>query len=111
MHLKSIIDLLFKKLFDKLVSSRYPQPPSFMLCSRWFLFILDRVMSSTCPKCSNDQWKSARLVIAEGTTNSTSSLTGSITERGSMSINPKDWYLADRWFSYDSPIEADMGTV
>lgn len=67
-------------------------------------------MSSTCPKCSSDQWKSARLVIAEGTTNSTSSITGSITERGSMSINPKDWYLADRWFSYDSPIEADMST-
>jgi len=68
-------------------------------------------MANKCPKCSSDQWKSARLVIAEGTTNSTSNLKGNITEKGSLSANPRDWYLADRWFSYDNPIEAEINTT
>lgn len=68
-------------------------------------------MPTSCPKCKSDMWKSARLVIMEGSTSSQSNITGTITERGSLSGDPKDWYLADRWFSYESPVEAEMTTT
>ena len=67
-----------------------------------------------CPKCKSADWKSAELVVLEGISSSSSetngTLDGSITEKGSFSLNPRDWLLADRWFNYSHPIELNLNS-
>lgn len=63
----------------------------------------------TCPSCKYDGWKSAKLVVMEGTTNTTGSFEGVITDPGAFSGGLRNFLLSDRWFSWDQPIEANIG--
>lgn len=62
-----------------------------------------------CPSCKGDDWKSAKMVVMEGTTNTDGSLSGNITDPGAFSGGLRNFFLSDRWFSFDRPIEADIG--
>ena len=68
-------------------------------------------MSSNCPKCQGDEWKSARLLILEGTTKSEGALEGELVSKGSLSIDPRNFFLADRWFSFENPISAEISST
>lgn len=63
----------------------------------------------TCPSCKGDGWKSAKLVVMEGTINTKGSLEGVITDPGAFSGGVRNFLLSDRWFSWDNPIEASIG--
>jgi hypothetical protein len=65
--------------------------------------------SDVCPSCKSDNWKSARMVIMEGTTSTTGTLDGTITDPGKLSGGLRNFLLSDRWFSWDYPIEAEIG--
>lgn len=62
----------------------------------------------TCSSYQIDDWKSTELVILEGVTKSFGSLLREILEKGSISMNPIDWVLVDRWFNYKLPLIADI---
>jgi hypothetical protein len=69
-------------------------------------------MNNCCPKCDSDQWKSAKLVILEGTNRTEGKIEGEIIKKGSLnSVDPRDWFLADQWFSYEDPFHADIKTT
>ena len=65
-------------------------------------------MTTNCPKCLSEDWKSARLIVLEGTTISRGELRGEI--KGSRVSNGKnqDYFLADRWFTYDQEFDAEL---
>lgn len=65
--------------------------------------------SDTCPSCKSHRWNSAILVVMEGATNAkrTFTATTSTAEQLCGSINGS--LLSDRWFSWNCPIEADIG--
>ena len=65
--------------------------------------------SNVCPSCKSDSWKRARMVVMEGTTNTTGILDGTITDPGKLSGGMRNFLLSDRWFSWDYPIEAEIG--
>lgn len=65
--------------------------------------------SDVCPSCKSDRWKSARMVVMEGTTNTTGTIDGTITDPGAFSGGISNFLLSDRWFSWDYPIEAEIG--
>jgi hypothetical protein len=56
----------------------------------------------------SEDWKSARLIVLEGTTISRGALRGEI--KGSRVSNSKnqDYFLADRWFTYDQELDAEL---
>ena len=62
----------------------------------------------SCGNCDSNDWKSAELVILEGSSTSAGGIDGKMTSPGSVSLNPRDWLLADRWFSYEYPINLDL---
>lgn len=62
---------------------------------------------ASCPSCHSDQWKSARLVVLEGTSHSQGNLTGSMTDPGKLSGRLSDLFLSDRWFSFKHPISLE----
>ncbi|MCI5041373.1 MAG: hypothetical protein MRY81_17025 [Donghicola eburneus] len=64
--------------------------------------------ATACPSCDFDGWKSAKMVVLEGTTQTTGTASGSITDPGRFSGKLSDFFLSDRWFSWDHPIEMDM---
>lgn len=68
-------------------------------------------MSIKCPKCFSDDWKSARLVVLEGTTISRGTLSGQV--KGSRVSNSKsqDYLLADRWFTYNQELDAELNST
>lgn len=66
--------------------------------------------TDTCPKCLSTQWKSAKLVILEGTSSTEGTLSGEIVEKGRLTGSPRDLFLADRWFSYESPLDASYSS-
>lgn len=65
-------------------------------------------MSSNCPKCDSSDWKSAKLVILEGSTNSKATLNGQVTNNRVRKEGFKDNLLSDKWFTYDTPIMANL---
>ena len=65
--------------------------------------------SDVCPSCQSNSWKSAKMVVMEGTTNTTGTLDGKITDPGKLSGGVRNFLLSDRWFSWDYPIEAEIG--
>lgn len=62
-----------------------------------------------CPSCNSDGWKSAKMVVMEGTTNTKGNLEGVITDPGAFSGGVRNFLLSDRWFSWDYPIGAAIG--
>ena len=68
-------------------------------------------MSETCPKCHAQDWKSAKLVVLEGTTKTKGSLEGELVEKGALRGSVRDFLLSDRWFSYESPITAEFASI
>ena len=65
--------------------------------------------SDVCPSCKSDSWKSAKMVVMEGTTNTTGTLDGDMKDPGRLSGGIKSFLLSDRWFTWDYPIEAGIG--
>ena len=65
--------------------------------------------SDVCPSCNSDSWKSAKMVVMEGTTWTTGTIDGTVTDPGRLSGSFKAFLLSDRWFSWDYPIEAKIG--
>jgi hypothetical protein len=57
--------------------------------------------SAKCPTCNSDRWNSAITVVMEGST----SAKGAAKQAGNL----HESLLSDRWFSWDYPIEADIG--
>lgn len=69
------------------------------------------ITRASCPSCHSDQWKSARLVVLEGTSHSQGNLTGSMTDPGKLSGRLSDLFLSDRWFSFKHPISLEAEGV
>jgi hypothetical protein len=67
--------------------------------------------STNCPSCHSDQWKSARLVVLEGTSHSKGNLTGAMADPGKLSGRLSDIFLSDRWFSFEHPIALESEGV
>jgi hypothetical protein len=65
----------------------------------------------TCPTCKSENWKSARLVVLEGTSHSRGSVSGALTDPGFFSGRVSDIFLSDRWFSFDHPIALETEGV
>jgi hypothetical protein len=73
-------------------------------------------MTSKCPNCESDQWKSAKLLILEGTSKSQGSIEGSIDgELVQKGYNDKflggSALLSDNWFSSNSSITAEFDST
>lgn len=66
------------------------------------------VVNEACPKCKSDQWKSAKLVVLEGTTVTDGRLAGNLTDPGRLSGGVREFLLSDRWFSWDHKIDAGV---
>ena len=62
-----------------------------------------------CPSCKSDSWKSAKMVVLEGTTNIKGTLDGAATDPGKLFGGIRNFLLSDRWFSWDYPLEAEIG--
>ena len=65
--------------------------------------------SDVCPSCKSDSWKSAKMVVMEGTTNIKGTLDGTVTDPGKLSGGVRNFLLSDRWFSWDYPLESQIG--
>ena len=57
--------------------------------------------SDVCPSCKSHEWKSARMIVMEGTTNTKGTVKGAVTDLGRLSGGFKEFLLSDRWFSWD----------
>ncbi|MFP7675721.1 hypothetical protein ACG74X_20505 [Marivita sp. S0852] len=69
-------------------------------------------MADECPKCGGQGWKSAKLVVLEGTTKTEGTLQGEIVEKGTFhGGGVRDFLLSDRWFSYESPLSAEFSST
>ena len=68
-----------------------------------------RLGSATCPTCKSDRWNSAITVAMEGTTNAKGTVIKTANAAAKQAGNPHESLLSDRWFSWDYPIEADIG--
>ena len=62
-----------------------------------------------CPSCKSDKWKSAKMVVMEGTTNTTGTIDGTVTDPGAFSGGVRNFLLSDKWFSWDYSLEAEIG--
>ena len=58
-----------------------------------------------CPACGSDDWKSAKLVILENTTNIEGGGRGNVRDPGMFSGSGREFFLSERWFSWDNPID------
>ena len=65
--------------------------------------------SDTCPSCKSDRWNSAMTVVMEGATNTKNTFTATANTAATQSDGVRASLLMDKWFSWDYPIEADMG--
>lgn len=69
-------------------------------------------MADGCPKCGGQDWKSAKLVVLEGTTKTEGALEGELVEKGAFhGGGVRDFLLSDRWFSYESPLSAQFSST
>lgn len=64
-----------------------------------------------CPSCKSDDWKSAKMIVLEGTTNTQGSISGSITDPGVFSGGIRELLLSDKWFSWDQKVDLDVGLI
>lgn len=62
---------------------------------------------SKCPTCNSDTWKSAKMIVMEGTTKIEGKITGENTDPGAFSGGTRNLLLSDRWFSWDQKIELE----
>jgi hypothetical protein len=62
-----------------------------------------------CPSCKSDKWKSAKLIILEGTLNTRGKMSGKTTDPGAFSGGLRELLLSDRWFSWDQDINMELG--
>jgi hypothetical protein len=60
-----------------------------------------------CPSCGGDNWKSAEMVIMEGTQTTIGSGKGKVTDPGMFSGGFREFLLSDRWFTWDFPLGLD----
>ena len=60
---------------------------------------------SRCPACGSDDWKSAKLVVLENTTNIEGGGRGDIRDPGMFGGSVREFFLSERWFSWDNPID------
>jgi len=67
--------------------------------------------SEVCPKCGGDNWKTAKMVVLEGTTNLEGRIEGKMTDPGAFSGGIREFLLSDRWFSWDQNIKADTTSI
>ena len=65
--------------------------------------------SDTCPSCKSHAWKSAVSVVMEGTSNAKNTFAANASTTATHSGDRTASLLSDRWFSWDYPIEADIG--
>lgn len=65
-------------------------------------------IASVCPSCKSDNWKTAKMVVLEGSTITSGTIDGKITDPGSLSGGVRNFLLADRWFSLDHKLEAEV---
>jgi hypothetical protein len=63
----------------------------------------------TCPTCKSDRWNSAITVVMEGSTNAKCTVIRTANAAAKQAGNLHESLLSDRWFSWDYPIEADIG--
>ena len=66
---------------------------------------------SACPNCGSDQWKSAKMVVLEGTSMSDGKIEGSVRDKGMFGGGVRSFLLSDRWFSWDYDLRADINIV
>jgi len=65
--------------------------------------------SDTCPSCKSNQWSGAINVAMGSTTGAKGTFTSSAKNVGKLYGSIREALLSDRWFSWDHPIEADIG--
>jgi len=65
--------------------------------------------SISCPKCGSHDWKSAKLIVLEGTTQTVGDIGGRGSTPSTFSGGLKNFLLADAWFSRDFPLQFDVG--
>ena len=65
--------------------------------------------SATCPTCKSGRWSSAITVVMEGTTNTKGTVINTANAAAKQADKLHESLLSDRWFSWDYPIEADIG--
>jgi hypothetical protein len=65
--------------------------------------------SDTCPSCKSDQWNGAINVAMESTTDAKITFIASANNVVKLYGGIREALLSDRWFSWDHPIEADIG--
>jgi hypothetical protein len=66
---------------------------------------------SRCPHCGDDHWKSAKMVVLEGTTMASGQLEGSVRDKGTFGGGARSFLLSDRWFSRDHALGAEIKLV
>lgn len=62
-----------------------------------------------CPSCKSDSWKSAKLIVLEGTSITKGGASGKVTDPGALSGGVRELLLSDRWFSWDHEIDIGIG--
>lgn len=62
----------------------------------------------TCPSCESNSWKSAKMIVLEGTTFTQGTITGDVTDRGKLSGGVEPFLLGDRWFSWSKSFDAEF---
>lgn len=65
----------------------------------------------TCPSCKSDSWKSAKMIVMEGTSTTEGAIKGTSTDPGALSGGLHELLLSDRWFSWAHNIELDVGLI
>ena len=65
--------------------------------------------SDTCPSCKSEQWNGAINVAMESSTDAKRSFIASAKNVVKLYGGIREALLSDRWFSWDHPIEADIG--
>lgn len=64
--------------------------------------------NEACPNCQSSDWKSAKMIVLQGTTFSEVAIDGKVTDPGAFSLNARAFLLSDRWFSWEYQIDADI---
>lgn len=62
-----------------------------------------------CPSCNSDDWKSAKLIVMEGTSSIKGDVSGTSKDPGMFSGGMRNFLLSDRWFSWDHQINMEVG--
>ena len=63
----------------------------------------------SCPSCKSDVWKSAKLVVLEGTSITQGNVSGKLTNPGAFSGGVRELLLSDRWFTWSQDINLEVG--